>query len=392
MNLCPKLKKLKKGIITIHFEDSFPHLKNLLKLTDFQIQKTKKELTLSFKQFSKYCQYSNTYKVIYKHKADEDDLLYLLYLLKYKGKKIYENKNIIMDHIFHPFLCEKYTYDNFTCIENDIKIKKGTYTIDTIKLKDIEYYVIGGHIFGLFQKDDFSTRNIIINENDDCITSLIAIDKKSNEKIQIVTGSKNGAIKLWEVIDFHEVKYKNTVFKKFYDVKNIYKVNDNSYSIIICDENKIKVWKTFNEEIFGFDVDKSQDKENDINSIECTDYYFNTKNNINMFVYADRRKNLFFNTFEKINFLFSVKRHLKINKIHFDDKRQISTLKFYNDNKTLFIGNSEMINVYDYINFNIAYAYHLNDKINFIDYCLYKKMLYVFVGGKETFHILHFDK
>jgi hypothetical protein len=392
MSFCPKLKKLKKGIITIHFEDSFPHLKNIIKLTDFQIKKTKKELTLSFKQFSKYCQYNDTYKVTYKHKADEDDLLYLLYLIKYKGKKLYENKNLIMDCIFHPFLCEKYTYDNFTCIENDLKIKKGTYTIDTITLKNIDYYVIGGHIFGLFQKDDFSTRNIIINENDDCITSLISIDKKSNEKIQIITGSKNGAIKLWEVIDFHEVKYKNTVFKKFYDVKNIYKVNDNSYSIIICDENKIKVWKTFNEEIFGFDVDKSQDKENDINTIECTDYYFNTKNNINIFVYADRRKNLFFNTFEKINFLFSVKRHLKTNKIHFDDKRQISTLKFYNDNRTLFIGNSEMINVYNYNTFTIDYAYHLNDKINFIDYYLNKNMLYVFAGGKESFHILHFDK
>ena len=60
MSFCPKLKKLKKGIITIHFEDSFPHLKNIIKLTDFQIKKTKKELTLSFKQFSKYCQYNDT--------------------------------------------------------------------------------------------------------------------------------------------------------------------------------------------------------------------------------------------------------------------------------------------------------------------------------------------
>ena len=51
-----------------------------------------------------------------------------------------------------------------------------------------------------------------------------------------------------------------------------------------------------------------------------------------------------------------------------------------------------MINVYNYNTFTIDYAYHLNDKINFIDYYLNKNMLYVFAGGKESFHILHFDK
>ena len=393
MNGCPKLKKLKKGIVSIKFIDSYPHLKNLLYLDNFQIKQDNKQLILSFKQFSKYCQYNNTYKIIYKHKGDEDDLLYLLYLLKYKDKKIYEKKKIIMDCIFLPFLTEKYTYEDFNCIENDMKMKKGSYTIDTIILDNKEYYVIGGYVFGLYQKDDFSSRNILSNEYDDCITALTTIEPNPNNKnYQIITGGKSGAIKLWEVKSLHEVKYINTVFKKFYDVKNIYKVKDGSFSIIICDNSKIKVWKTFNEEIFGFDVDKSKDKENDINNIECTDYYYNKKNNQNLFVYADRRKNLFFNSFEKINFLFSTKRHLKTNQIFFDDKRQISCLKFYNDDRTLFIGNSQMINVYDYSNFTIANAYHLNDKINFIDYYLYKKIIYVFVGGEECFHILHFIK
>jgi hypothetical protein len=46
MNGCPKLKKLKKGIVSIKFIDSYPHLKNLLYLDNFEIKQDNKQLIL----------------------------------------------------------------------------------------------------------------------------------------------------------------------------------------------------------------------------------------------------------------------------------------------------------------------------------------------------------
>ena len=106
----PKIKKIKNSIVNLpNINDS---LKDLIKLNDFESNENEsiKEFNLQFRQFSKFSRESNIYQIKYKHKPCEEDLLYLLFALKYSCKEIYKNKLLIMNCIYQPFLSQKYEY------------------------------------------------------------------------------------------------------------------------------------------------------------------------------------------------------------------------------------------------------------------------------------------
>ena len=82
----PKIKKIKNSIVNLpNINDS---LKDLIKLDDFESNENEnnKEFNLQFRQFSKFSRESNVYQIKYKHKPCEEDLLYLLFTLKYSCK------------------------------------------------------------------------------------------------------------------------------------------------------------------------------------------------------------------------------------------------------------------------------------------------------------------
>ena len=382
---CPKLRKIKFGIITLL---EMNELKDLIHLDNFKIAENSSEFTLSFRAFNLYSSKTNIFKIIYKHKPNEDDLLYLLYLIKYTKKELYEKKAIITDCIYKPFLCQDYVYDDFKLEKKGENLKGKLYCIEPLILENKSYYVIGGWDFGIYSQNDFSIRNILSNEFDDCVTALTII--KENNKHTMICGYKSGNVKLWEIFSLHDVKYLNTIFKKFCEVKKIFKILDNSKSYGIVDENKIKIWKNFGEEIFGIDVDKSKDVNKDINKIICLIYEYCEVTFENLIIYADKRSYLFFIKFKNVHLNFDAKKELKINKIKIDSKRQITSLKYYKKSNTLFYGNTKMICVFNCNNFTEDNLIFLNAQINYIDYYIYKKIMYLFCNGENNLHILHF--
>ena len=76
-------------------------------------------------------------------------------------------------------------------------------------------------------------------------------------------------------------------------------------------------------------------------------------------------------------------------------KKQITSVKFYKNEKynfvrTLFIGNVDMILVYDLFKKNINSYFPLFDRILFIEYYISESTLFLFCSGRDSLHLLHF--
>ena len=202
MEQIPKIKKIKNSVITLpNLSES---LKNIIKFHDFKIEEDEdiKEFNITFRQFSKYSQESNIFQIKYKHKPCEEDLLYLLFALKYSCKEIYTNKRLIMNCIYQPFLSQKYEYDNFSIVNkaNDCnlinkhlkKFKGGIYDIKECIIQNKKCFIIAGYMLALYQQNDFGEKNILSNDYDQLITSINII--YYNKNMMIVTGTKSGIL------------------------------------------------------------------------------------------------------------------------------------------------------------------------------------------------------
>ena len=402
----PKIKKIKNSIVNLpNINDS---LKDLIKLNDFESNENEsiKEFNLQFRQFSKFSRESNIYQIKYKHKPCEEDLLYLLFALKYSCKEIYNNKRLIMNCIYWPFLSQKYEYHDFSVIpenksdnllnEHLKNFKGGVYDIKECLIGNKKCYIIAGYMLVLYQKDDFGEKNVLSNDYEHLITALNII--YINKSMFIVTGTKSGIIRFYRVNSFHDVQYINSIFKKFSSSINYIftssKIDDmNSYYFII-DEVSIQLWKNLGEEIlFKYNIEQKDNRK-----IICSDYLYDQEHEENKIVYADTNFELHLLNIEDEKFIsFNKYTNIKFEKLELNlfRKKQITSVKFYKSKKhnfyrTLFIGNVDMILVYDLFQKTINSYFPLFDTIEFIDYFVNKSILFLFCSGKNNLHLLHF--
>ena len=178
MDEIPKIKKIKNSVVNLpNISDS---IKNIIKFYNFKVEEKEdiKEFNLQFRQFSKFSQESNIYQIKYRHKPCEEDLLYLLFALKYSCKELYKNKRLIMNCIYEPFLSQKYEYDDFKIInDNNEKnlisphlknFKGGVYDIKECIIDNKKCFIIAGYMLVLYQQKDFSEKNILSPFNNFC--------------------------------------------------------------------------------------------------------------------------------------------------------------------------------------------------------------------------------
>lgn len=406
MDGIPKIKKIKNSVVNLPNLNA--SIKSIIKFHDFRVEENEdtKELNIRFRQFSKFSQESNIYEINYKHKPCEEDLLYLLFALKYSCKEIYNNKRLIMDCIYEPFLSQKYEYDDFRIINdnNDSNLispnlknfKGGVYDIKECVIENKKCFIIGGYMLVLYQQNDFSEKNVLSNDFDQLITSLNII--YHNKTMIIVTGTKSGIIRFYRVNSFHDVIYLNSIFKKFNSPINYIFTSGVQNSLnafyFIVDDFTIQLWKNFGEEIlFKLDVGKG-----DKNKIVCSDYLYNSEESENMIVYADMNIGLYLLSVKNECYInFNKNKDTMVEKLELDlfRKKQITSVKFYRSKKSksirsLFIGNVEMILVYDLFKKAIDSYIPLSDEISFIEYYLYYSTLFLFCSGNNCLHLLHY--
>ena len=405
----PKIKRIKNSVINLpNISDS---LKNIIKFHNFKVEENEetKEFNLQFRQFSKFSQISNIYQINYKHKPCQEDLLYLLFALKYSCKELYNNKRLIMNCIYEPFLSQRYEYDNINIINNKDntlinehlkKFRGGIYDIKECIIGKKKCFIAAGYMLVLYDQNDFGEKNVLSNDFDQLITSINII--YYNKSMIIVTGSKSGVIRFYQVNSFHDVKYINSIFKKFNSPINyIYsrgQKQENNYNsfYFIIDDFSIQLWKDLGDNIlYKLNIGN---KEKDKNKIVCSDYIYNNEENENMIAYADMDfglyllnvKNECYINFDKYKNVFKEKLELDLFR-----KKQITSIKFFKNNKyknirTLFIGNIEMILVYDLFKKKIDSYIPLSDEISFIEYYLYNSSLFLFCSGNNNLHLLHY--
>ena len=316
---------------------------------------------------------------------------------------------LIMDCIYHPFLSQKYEYDNLSIInknsDNNLinehlkKFKGGIYDIKECLIENKKCFIIAGYMLVLYQQNDFGEKNVLSNDYERLITSLNII--YYNKKMIIVTGCKSGIIRFYQVNSFHDVVYINSIFKKFTSPINFSYSNGeendfNAYYFII-DDYSIQLWKDLGDTIlFKLNIN---DKGNDKNKIKCCDYIYNDEEKENIIVYADMNFGLFLlNVKNECYINFNKNKDIQKEKLELDlfSKKQITSVKFFRKNKlqkirTLFIGNTEMILVYDLFKKVINSYIPLSDEISFIEYFLYKSTLFLFCSGNNNLHLLHYS-
>lgn len=402
----PKIKKIKNSIVNLpNINDS---LKDLIKLNDFESNENEsiKEFNLQFRQFSKFSRESNIYQIKYKHKPCEEDLLYLLFALKYSCKEIYNNKRLIMNCIYWPFLSQKYEYHDFSVIpenksdnllnEHLKNFKGGVYDIKECLIGNKKCYIIAGYMLVLYQKDEFGEKNVLSNDYEHLITAVNII--YINKIMHIVTGTKSAIVRLYKVNSFHDVQYLNSFFKKFSSsINHIFtssKPDDINAYYFIIDEVSIQLWKNLGEEI----IFKHNIEQKDKHKIICSDYLYDELEEENKIVYADTNLKLYLLNIKNEQFFnFNKYKHMNLEKLELDlfKKKQITSVKFYKNEKynfvrTLFIGNVDMILVYDLFKKNINSYFPLFDRILFIEYYISESTLFLFCSGRDSLHLLHF--
>ena len=402
----PKIKKIKNSIVNLpNINDS---LKDLIKLNDFESNENEsiKEFNLQFRQFSKFSRESNIYQIKYKHKPCEEDLLYLLFALKYSCKEIYNNKRLIMNCIYWPFLSQKYEYHDFSIIPENKSdnllndhlknFKGGVYDIKECLIGNKKCYIIAGYMLVLYQKDEFGEKNVLSNDYEHLITAVNII--YINKIMHIVTGTKSAIVRLYKVNSFHDVQYLNSFFKKFSSSINYIftssKPDDINAYYFIIDEVSIQLWKNLGEEI----IFKHNIEQKDKHKIICSDYLYDELEEENKIVYADTNLELYLLNIKNEQFFnFNKYKHMNLEKLELDlfKKKQITSVKFYMNEKynfvrTLFIGNVDMILVYDLFKKNINSYFPLFDRILFIEYYISESTLFLFCSGRDSLHLLHF--
>ena len=402
----PKIKKIKNSIVNLpNINDS---LKDLIKLNDFESNENEsiKEFNLQFRQFSKFSRESNIYQIKYKHKPCEEDLLYLLFALKYSCKEIYNNKRLIMNCIYWPFLSQKYEYHDFRIIPENKSdnllndhlknFKGGVYDIKECLIGNKKCYIIAGYMLVLYQKDEFGEKNVLSNDYEHLITAVNII--YINKIMHIVTGTKSAIVRLYKVNSFHDVQYLNSFFKKFSSSINYIftssKPDDINAYYFIIDEVSIQLWKNLGEEI----IFKHNIEQKDKHKIICSDYIYDENIGEHKIIYADTNFQLHLLNIDDDK-IFSFNKNKKLNseilELNLFKKKQITSVKFYkgNNNKILrilFIGNVDMILVYDLFQKTINSYFPLFDTIQFIEFYLYNSILYLFCSGTNGLHLLHF--
>ena len=205
MDGIPKIKKIKNSIVNLpNVNDS---IKNIIKFADLEANENEdtKEFNLKFRQFSKFSKESNIYNIKYKHKPCQEDLLYLLFALKYSCEELYKNKRLIMNCIYEPFLSQKYEYDDFNIIsdnKNDNLLnehlkhfKGGVYDIKECLIGNKSCYIIAGYMLVLYQKNDFGEKNVLSNDYEHLITAVNII--YINKSMFIITGTKSSIIRFY---------------------------------------------------------------------------------------------------------------------------------------------------------------------------------------------------
>ena len=406
MDEIPKIKKIRNSIVNLpNINDS---IKNIIKLDDFESNENEAntEFNLQFRQFSKFSKESNIYRIQYRHKPCEEDLLYLLFALKYSCKELYNNKRLIMECIYKPFLCQKYEYDNFSVINNDNSnnllnehlknFKGGVYDIKECLIGNKNCYIIAGYMLVLYQKDDFGEKNVLSNDYEHLITAVNII--YINKIIHIVTGTKSAIVRFYRVNSFHDVQYINSLFKKFSSPINYIftssKIDDINSHYFLIDEVSIQLWKNLGEEI----IIKYNIEQKDKHKIICSDYIYDENIGEHKIVYADTNFQLHLLNIDDEK-IFSFNKNKKLNseilELNLFKKKQITSVKFYKSNnnkimRTLFIGNVDMILVYDLFQKTINSYFPLFGTIQFIEFYLYNSILYLFCSGTNGLHLLHF--
>ena len=406
MDEIPKIKKIRNSIVNLpNINDS---IKNIIKLDDFESNENEAntEFNLQFRQFSKFSKESNIYRIQYRHKPCEEDLLYLLFALKYSCKELYNNKRLIMECIYKPFLCQKYEYDNFSVINNDNSnnllnehlknFKGGVYDIKECLIGNKNCYIIAGYMLVLYQKDDFGEKNVLSNDYEHLITAVNII--YINKIMHIVTGTKSAIVRFYRVNSFHDVQYINSLFKKFSSPINYIftssKIDDINSHYFLIDEVSIQLWKNLGEEI----MIKYNIEQKDKHKIICSDYIYDENIGEHKIVYADTNFQLHLLNIDDEK-IFSFNKNKKLNseilELNLFKKKQITSVKFYKSNnnkimRTLFIGNVDMILVYDLFQKTINSYFPLFGTIQFIEFYLYNSILYLFCSGTNGLHLLHF--
>ena len=406
MDEIPKIKKIRNSIVNLpNINDS---IKNIIKLDDFESNENEAntEFNLQFRQFSKFSKESNIYRIQYRHKPCEEDLLYLLFALKYSCKELYNNKRLIMECIYKPFLCQKYEYDNFSVINNENSnnllnehlknFKGGVYDIKECLIGNKNCYIIAGYMLVLYQKDDFGEKNVLSNDYEHLITAVNII--YINKIMHIVTGTKSAIVRFYRVNSFHDVQYINSLFKKFSSPINYIftssKIDDINSHYFLIDEVSIQLWKNLGEEI----IIKYNIEQKDKHKIICSDYIYDENIGEHKIVYADTNFQLHLLNIDDEK-IFSFNKNKKLNseilELNLFKKKQITSVKFYKSNnnkimRTLFIGNVDMILVYDLFQKTINSYFPLFGTIQFIEFYLYNSILYLFCSGTNGLHLLHF--
>lgn len=397
----PKIMKIKNSVI--NFPMISDSLKKVIKINDVEINEdtTKKEFFLSFRQFSKFSRESNVFKVLYRHKPCQDDLIYLLWAIKSKNKEIYKNKKLIVECIYKPFLSQKYEFDTFQINNNsndELKnshlkyFKGGVYDIKECVIENKKCFVVAGYMLALYLQNDFGEKNILSNENDELITS---VNVKYYQKTSIIiTGSIRGTIRFYNIKSFHGVEYMTSLFKKFNsEISNIFVFGpkfDSNNTYLIMDKNTIQLWGNLGENVLS----KINVNDKDNKTISCSDYYYDDSFQENIVIYADSNNTLFLlNYANTVYFDRTNKNILNCEKLELDmfKKKQITSLKFFKENnKIIFVGNVEMILVYNIFKKMIDSYIVLFDEISFIEYYLYESTLFLFCSGNNHLHLLHY--
>ena len=174
--------------------------------------------------------------------------------------------------------------------------------------------------------------------------------------MHIVTGTKSSIVRFYKVNSFHDVQYINSIFKKFSSPINYIfsssKIDDITSHYFIIDEVSIQLWKNLGEEIqFKYNIEQK-----DKHKIICSDYIYSENAGENMIVYADTNFQLHLLNIDDEN-IFGFNKYKNIYpetlELNLFKKKQITSVKFYKSNnsdkilRTLFIGNVDMILVYD---------------------------------------------
>jgi hypothetical protein len=312
-----------------------------------------------------------------------------------------------MNCIYLPFLSQKYEYDNFSIIKKEDNLvnkhlkqfKGGVYDIKECVIDNKNCFIIGGYMLVLYQQSNFSEKNVLSNDFDQLITAVNII--YYNKSMIIVTGTKSGIIRFYQVNSFHDVKYINSIFKKFnspinYIFSSGEKIDFNAYYYIV-DDVSIQLWKDLGDNIL-LKIDL-ENKENEKNKIITSDYLYNNEEKENIIVYADMNfglyllniKNECYLNFNKYKDCSKEKLELNLFK-----KKQITSLRFYRRQpgkivRILFIGNVQMILLYDLFKNEINSYIHLSDEISYIDYFLFNTTLFVLCSGNNNLHLLHYQ-